>query len=115
MSDVVERAQRFNEDAYLIAAGDPFLVRDLVATVEDLRVSLRVAQSTSYGLGEQLADIAEALGMGRDAEDLAITPRAVAAIKAFRELYSEATRLRNVVMDAAISQHREALKGMPDD
>lgn len=54
---------------------------DLVAEVKELRVSLYVAMCTSHGLGTQLADIAEAMGMDRDSEDLAITPRAIAALK----------------------------------
>ncbi|SDD59919.1 hypothetical protein SAMN04488581_2630 [Mycolicibacterium neoaurum] len=80
--DVVARADRLNEDAYAISAGDPTLVRDLVAEVKELREALYVAQCTSRNLGEQLADIAEAMGMDRGSEDLAITSRAVRALSA---------------------------------
>lgn len=82
MTDVVDRAMRFDEDAYVIAAADPTLVHDLVTEVKTLREALYITQCTSYSLGTQLADIAEAMGMDRDSEDLAITPRAVAALSA---------------------------------
>lgn len=90
--DVVERAKRFNEDAYVIVSGDPTLVQDLVTAVEELRISLYVAQTTSHALGSQLADIAEAMGMDRNSEDLAITPRAVAALKRSQPAIQERQR-----------------------
>lgn len=74
-ADVIARAQRFSEDARIIAANDPTLVHDLVAEVTELRFNLGIAMTTSHNLGSQLADIAEAIGMPRDSEDLAITPR----------------------------------------
>jgi hypothetical protein len=64
--DVIERATRFNEDAYVIAAGDPALVHDLVAEVKRLREGLYIAMTTSHNLGGHIADIAEAMGMDRD-------------------------------------------------
>lgn len=73
--DVIARAQRFNEDARVIAVNDPTLVHDLVAEITELRFNLYIAQTTSHNLGSQLADIAESIGMPRDSEDLAITPR----------------------------------------
>lgn len=78
--DVVARARRLNEDARIIAENDPTLVHDLAAEVTELRHSLYVTQTTSHNLGSQLADIAEAIGMPRDSEDLAITPRVLSFI-----------------------------------
>lgn len=48
--DLIARASRFNEDAYLIAAGDPTLVHDLVAEVARLREEKPVIASC-YGPG----------------------------------------------------------------
>lgn len=82
-----ERAKRYNEDAYVIAAADPTLVHDLVAEVEQLRYDLYVAMSTSHNLGGALADIAEMIGMDRESEDLAIVPRV-------RQFVNETNELR---------------------
>lgn len=86
-------------DAEFIAAARD-LVPELVAEVERLRSYRSIPQGMVW---QDYYSPDEVIKVRKPLDD------------EIERLRTENKRLRSVVMDAAISQHREALKGMPDD
>jgi hypothetical protein len=66
-------------DTRFIAAART-LVPELVAALKAERRDRHLIMTTAAVLGEHLADIAELVGLQRDSEDLAITPRVQAVV-----------------------------------
>jgi len=58
---------------------------------------------------------ARAIGVSPAYPDSSVEQVVRGLVVEVERLRAENEQLRNTVVDAAISQHREALKGMPDD
>lgn len=112
MSDIVERAKAALEG---VTEGPWYSTGGVVWFVDVIAVPDPSDPSGQTSMPEQVQEKVCDTSEG-DAEFIAasrqLVPELVAEVERLR---AEIERLRNVVVDAAISQHREALKGMPDD